>query len=105
MAESAETPGRLADRAAGSEFPAAPTHDDTLQRALAALATTYLSHGYWEQAIALLEAGPVIGADSAATQGLLAYAYLQAGQPARCLASIDRFLATSPSGELLAAAY
>ena len=47
----------------------------------------------------------MFGAETAATHGLLAYAYLQAGQPARCLESIDRFLALNPSGELLEAAH
>src|SRR5262245_34036703 len=105
MAEKAETPDRRAERAAGSEFPSAGALDETLRRVLAALATTYLRHGYWEQAIDLMEAGPVVGAENAATHGLLAYAYLRAGRPARCLESIDRFLALNPSGELLGAAY
>jgi tetratricopeptide (TPR) repeat protein len=105
MAENAEPPDRRAERAAGSDFPAAEAPDETLRRVLAALATTYLRHGYWEQAIELMEAGPVVGAENAATHGLLAYAYLQTGRPARCLESIDRFLALNPSGELLGAAY
>jgi tetratricopeptide (TPR) repeat protein len=105
MAENAETPDRWTEGEAGSDFPAAGASEETLRRALAALATTYLRHGYWEQAIALLEAGPVVGAEAAATHGLLAHAYLQAGQPARCLEAIDRFLALNPSGELLGAAY
>jgi hypothetical protein len=104
MAENAEAPERPADREAGSDFPAAGASDETLRRVLAALATTYLRHGYWDQAIELMEAGPVVGAENAATHGLLAYAYLQAGRPARCLESIDRFLALNPSGELLRAA-
>ena len=105
MAENAEAPERPADREAGSDFPAAGAHDETRRRALAALATTYLRHGYWDQAIALMEAGRVVGAENAATHGLLAYAFLQAGQPACCLESIDRFLALNPSRELLGAAY
>jgi tetratricopeptide (TPR) repeat protein len=105
MAENAETPDRRAERAAGFDVPAAGAPDETLRRVLAALATTYLRHGYWDQAIALMEAAPVVGAENAATHGLLAYAYLRAGQPARCLESIDRFLALNPSGELLGAAY
>jgi hypothetical protein len=104
MAENAETPDRRAEHAAGSDFPAAGAPDETLRRVLAALATTYLRHGYWDQAIALMEAGRVVGAENAATHGLLAYAFLQAGQPACCLESIDRFLALNPSGELLGAA-
>jgi hypothetical protein len=52
-----------------------------------------------------MEAAPVVGAENAVTHGLLAYAYLQAGRPARCLESIDRFLALNPSGELLGAAH
>jgi Tfp pilus assembly protein PilF len=105
MAENAETADRRVEHAAGSDLPAAGAPDETLRRALAALATTYLRHGYWDQAIALMEAAPVVGAEKAATHGLLAYAYLQAGQPARCLESIDRFLALNPSGELLGAAH
>jgi tetratricopeptide (TPR) repeat protein len=105
MAENAETSERLAERRAGSDFLAAAASEETLGRVLAALATTYLRHGYWDQAIELMEAGPVVGAENAATYGLLAYAYLQAGQPARCLESIDRFLALNPSGELLGAAH
>jgi tetratricopeptide (TPR) repeat protein len=105
MAENADTPARRAEHAAGSDVPAARALDEPLRRALAALATTYLRHGYWDQAIELMEAAPVVGAENAATHGLLAYAYLQAGRPARCLESIDRFLALNPSGELLGAAY
>ena len=105
MAENAQTPDRWAEHVAGSDFPAAGAHDETRRRALAALATTYLRHGYWDQAIELMEAAPVVTAENAVTHGLLAYAYLQAGQPARCLESIDRFLALNPSGELLRAAY
>ena len=105
MAENAEAPDRLAERAVGSDFAAAGAPDETLRRALAALATTYLRHGYWEQAIELMEAGPLVGAENAAMHGLLAYAYLQAGQSARCLESIDRFLAQNPSDELLGAAH
>ena len=104
MAENAQTPDRWAEHVAGSDFPVAGAHDETRRRALAALATTYLRHGYWDQVIALMEAGRVVGAENAATHGLLAYAYLQAGQPARCLESIDQFLALNPSGELLGAA-
>ncbi len=104
MTDHAETADGRSERAAGSDFPAGAL-DETLRRVLAALATTYLRHGYWEQAIELMEAGPLIGAENAATHGLLAYAYLQAGQPARCLESIDRFLALNPSGEFLGAAY
>jgi hypothetical protein len=105
MAENAENPGPRAERAAGSDVPAARTCDETLRRVLAALATTYLRHEYWDQAIDLMEAAQVVGAENAATHGLLAYAYLQAGQPARCLESIDRFVALNPSGELLGAAH
>jgi Tfp pilus assembly protein PilF len=105
MAENAETADRRAEHAAGSDLAAAGVPDETLRRALAALATTYLRHGYWDQAIALMEAAPVVAAENAATHGLLAYAYLQAGQPARCLESIDRFLALNPSSELLGAAH
>ena len=105
MAENAETADRRAEHAARSDLPAAGAPDETLRRALAALATTYLRHGYWDQAIALMEAAPAVGAENAATHGLLAYAYLQAGQPARCLESIDRFLALNPSSELLGAAH
>ena len=105
MAENAETLDRRAERAAGSEFPAAGARHETLRRVLAALGTTYLRHGYWDQAIELMEAAPVFTAENAVTHGLLAYAYLPAGQPARCLESIDQFLALNPSGELLGAAY
>jgi tetratricopeptide (TPR) repeat protein len=105
MAENAETSDRRAERAAGSEFPAAGAPDETLRRVLAALASTYLRHGYWDQAIDLMEAAPVVGAENAAAHGLLAYAYLQAGQPARCLESIKQFFALNPAGELLGAAH
>jgi hypothetical protein len=105
MTEYAETLDRRAERAAGSEFTAPGVPDETLRRVLAVLATTYLRHGYWDQAIELMEAASVVGAVNAATHGLLAYAYLRAGQPARCLESIDRFLALNPSGELLGAAH
>jgi tetratricopeptide (TPR) repeat protein len=105
MAENAETADRRAEHATASDLAEAGAPDETLRRALAALATAYLRHGYWDEAIDLLEAAPVIGAENAATHGLLAYAYLQAGQPARCLESIDRFLALNPSGELLGAAH
>ena len=105
MAKKVELPDRRAESAAGSDFPAAGAPDEPLRRVLAAVATTYLRHGFCDQAIDLMEAAPVVGAENAATHGLLAYAYLQAGQPARCLESIDRFLALNPSGELLGAAH
>ena len=104
MAENAETADRRAEHAAEYHLAETGAPDENLRRALAALATTYLRHGYWDEAIDLMEAAPVIGTENAATHGLLAYAYLQAGQPARCLESIDRFLALNPSGELLGAA-
>src|SRR6516165_9023534 len=105
MAQKAEPPDRRAECAAESDFPAAGVPDEPLRRVLAAVATTYLRHGYCDQAIDLMEAAPMVGAETAATHGLLAYAYLQAGQPSRCLESIDRFLALNPSGELLGAAH
>jgi hypothetical protein len=105
MAQKAEPPDRRAESAAGSDFPAAGAPDEPLRRVLAAVATTYLRHGYCDEAIDLMEAAPMVGAENAPTHGLLAYAYLQAGQPARCLESIDRFLALSPSSELLGAAH
>ena len=104
MAQKAEPPDRRAECAAESDFPAAGAPDEPLRRVLAAVATTYLRHGFCDQAIDLMEAAPMVGAENAATHGLLAYAYLQAGQPARCLESIDQFLALNPSGELLGAA-
>jgi hypothetical protein len=106
MATNAESPGPRRDHATGADLPAAIVPlDPPLRRVLVALATTYLRHGYWGQAIELLEAGPLIGPEDAVTTGLLAYAYLESGQPARCLEWIDRFLALDASGPLVGAAH